>query len=98
MLLKGRLGTVVGALPVGGDGGGSRSVAAGRFRYNEAHAYAVLTAYIRHYDQHRPHQSRQQRPPDSTEPPAPATVTDLQAHRIRRPVLDGLINEYHHAA
>jgi transposase InsO family protein len=66
---------------------------------NEAHAHAVLTAYIRHYNQHRPHQSRQQLPPDRTEPPGPATVTDLHAHRIRRkPVLDGLINEYHHAA
>ncbi|MEU7057514.1 integrase core domain-containing protein [Streptomyces sp. NPDC046197] len=67
--------------------------------YNETHAHAVLSAYIRHYNQHRPHQSRQQLPPDSTESPAPATVTDLQAHRIRRqPVLGGLINEYRHAA
>jgi putative transposase len=65
--------------------------------YNEAHAHAVLTAYIQHYNQHRPHQSRHQLPPDQTDPPAPAT--DLQAHRIRRQaVLDGLINEYHHAA
>lgn len=32
-------------------------------------------------------------------PPTPAAVTDLRAHRIRRqPVLDGLINEYRHAA
>jgi transposase InsO family protein len=52
--------------------------------YNEAHAHAVLTAYTRHYNQHRPHQSRHQLPPDSTEPPAPATVTDLKAQRIRR--------------
>ncbi|MET8405231.1 integrase core domain-containing protein [Streptomyces sp900116325] len=67
--------------------------------YNEAHAHAVLTAYISHYNQHRPHQGRQQLPPDTNEPPIPATVTDLQAHRIRRqPILDGLINEYHHAA
>ncbi|MCW7945020.1 integrase [Streptomyces hygroscopicus] len=67
--------------------------------YNQTHAHRVLTAYIRHYNQHRPHQSWQQLPPDSTEPPAPATVTNLQAHRIRRqPVLDGLINEYRHAA
>jgi transposase InsO family protein len=66
--------------------------------YNEAHARAVLAEYVRHYNQHRPHQSRQQLPPDSAEPPAPATVTDLQAHRVRRqPVLDGLINEYRHA-
>jgi hypothetical protein len=67
--------------------------------YNEARAHAVLTAYIRHYNQHRPHQSRQQLPPDSTEPPAPVMVTHLQAHQIRRqPVLDGLINQYRHAA
>ncbi|MFF4693231.1 integrase core domain-containing protein [Streptomyces sp. NPDC001307] len=67
--------------------------------YNEAHAQAVLTEYIRHYNQHRPHQARQQLSPDSTQLPAPATVTDLQAHRIRRrPVLGGLINEYRHAA
>jgi transposase InsO family protein len=67
--------------------------------YDEAHAHAVLTAYIRHYNQHRPHQSRQQLPPDCTEPPAPTTVTDLQAHRIRRqPVCNGLLNQYRHAA
>ncbi|MFF1756578.1 integrase core domain-containing protein [Streptomyces sp. NPDC058266] len=67
--------------------------------YNEAHAVAVLTEYIRHYNGHRPHQSRQQLPPDSDGPPAPAAVTDLQAHRIRRrPILGGLVNEYRHAA
>jgi transposase InsO family protein len=66
--------------------------------YNEAHARTVLAEYVRHYNQHRPHQSRQQLPPDSAEPPTPATVTHLQAHRIRRqPVLDRLINEYRHA-
>jgi transposase InsO family protein len=67
--------------------------------YNEAHAQTVLTEYVRHYNQHRPHQSRQQLPPESTEPPAPATVTNFQTHRIRRhPVLGGLVNEYHQAA
>ncbi len=66
---------------------------------NEAHAQAVLAEYIRHYNQHRPHQSRRQLPPDSTKPPAPATVTDLQAHRIRRqPLLAGLINQYQRTA
>ncbi|MGW1090197.1 integrase core domain-containing protein [Streptomyces sp. NPDC002596] len=52
--------------------------------HNEAHAQAVLTDYIRHYNGHRPHQSRAQLPPASDEPPTVATVTDLQAHRIRR--------------
>jgi hypothetical protein len=37
-------------------------------------------------------------PADSAKPPIPASVTDLQAHRVRRqPVLDGLINEYRYA-
>ncbi|ADI13002.1 integrase catalytic region [Streptomyces bingchenggensis BCW-1] len=67
--------------------------------YDEAHAVKVLTEYIRHYNRHRPHQSRQQLPPDSTELPALAHVTDLKAHRIeRRPVLGGLINEYRQVA
>jgi putative transposase len=63
--------------------------------FNEAHARGVLTEYIAHYNRHRPHQSWQQLPPLSTRPPAAATVTDLEAHRVRRhPVLGGLINEY----
>jgi putative transposase len=66
--------------------------------YNEADAQAVLNEDIQHYDTHRPHQSRRQLSPDSNGPPAPATVTDLQAHRIRRrPVFGGLINEHRHA-
>ncbi|WP_329433017.1 transposase [Streptomyces sp. NBC_01280] len=61
--------------------------------YNEAHARAVLVEHIRHYNGHRPHQSRQQLPPDIAEPATPATVTNLQAHRIRRQrLLGGLIN------
>ncbi|MEV7197389.1 integrase core domain-containing protein [Streptomyces sp. NPDC093510] len=68
--------------------------------YNEAHAVAVMTQYIRHYNRHRPHQSRQQLPLDRPESPAPATVTGLQAHGIRRRSVlgGGLINEYHHSA
>ena len=59
----------------------------------------MLTAYTKHYNQHRPHQSRQQLPPDSSEPPAPTTIIDLQAHRIRRqPVCNGLLNQYRYAA
>jgi transposase InsO family protein len=67
--------------------------------YNEAHARAVLAEYIRHYNGHRPHQSRQQLPPDSAEPATPVTVTDLQAHLIRRQrLLGGLINQYQRTA
>jgi putative transposase len=67
--------------------------------YNEPHAVTTLTEYIRHYNGHRPHQSRQQLPPDSDQPPTSAAVTDLQTHRVRRQsVLGGVINEYQHAA
>ncbi|MGW6357683.1 integrase core domain-containing protein [Streptomyces sp. NPDC055092] len=31
--------------------------------YNEAHAVKVMTQYIQHYNQHRPHQARHQLPP-----------------------------------
>ncbi|MGW1092969.1 hypothetical protein ACWD4L_43950 [Streptomyces sp. NPDC002596] len=52
-----------------------------------------------HPSGHRPHQSRSQLPPASDEPPAAATVTELQAHQIRRrPALGGLVNEYLGAA
>jgi hypothetical protein len=62
--------------------------------YNEAHLWAVLRAYVRHYNGHRPHQSRQQRPPDHDEP----AVIPLDALVQRRKILGGVINEYHRAA
>ena len=66
---------------------------------NEAHAHAVLTEYVQHDNEHRPHQSRQQLPPQGTKPAAAATITDLEAHRVRRhPTLGGLINEHDRAA
>ncbi|WP_370088413.1 integrase core domain-containing protein [Streptacidiphilus sp. MAP12-16] len=66
---------------------------------NQAHAHTVLTQYIQHYNEHRPHQARQQLPPNSAHTPPPHPADDLQAHRIRRKsILGGLINEYHQAA
>jgi putative transposase len=35
--------------------------------YSQAHLRAVLRSYAGHYNGHRPHQSRQQRPPDHDE-------------------------------
>jgi putative transposase len=62
--------------------------------YNEAHLRVVLQAYAGHYNGHRPHQSRQQRPPDDDKP----VVVPLDVPVLRRKVLGGVINEYHRAA
>jgi len=64
---------------------------------NQAHLANVLDEYRVHYNRHRPHQSRAQRPPDlHADPPSFADIAD---RRIRRkPILTGLINEYEHAA
>ena len=64
---------------------------------NQAHLANVLDEYRVHYNRHRPHQSRAQRPPDldADPPPRPSLVEG----RIRRkPILGGVINEYEHAA
>jgi putative transposase len=61
---------------------------------DERHLTTVLTEYTRHYNQHRPHRSLDQRPPNP-----PSEVADATAARVRRrPILGGLINEYSQAA
>jgi putative transposase len=40
---------------------------------NERHLARVLREYLIHYNGHRPHQPRQQRPPDIATQPPPAT-------------------------
>jgi hypothetical protein len=62
----------------------------------ERHLAVVLREYVAHYNGHRPHQSRQQRPPD-IEAQSVRDLAELRSIR-RRPVVAGLINEYHHAA
>ncbi|MGH3392472.1 MAG: integrase core domain-containing protein [Actinomadura sp.] len=62
--------------------------------YNEQHLRSALREYTDHYNLHRPHQSRRQRPPDFDE----SVVTPLNAPIHRRKVLGGVINEYHRAA
>jgi hypothetical protein len=65
--------------------------------YNPRHLLATLDEYVRHYNDNRPHQGREQRPP--AEDVSPTPVPDLAAVRIRRRrVLNGLINEYSQAA
>jgi putative transposase len=62
--------------------------------YSDAHLRAVLRAYAGHYNSHRPHQSRQQRPPDHDE----STVIPLDVPVQRRKVLGGVINTCRRAA
>jgi putative transposase len=65
--------------------------------YNTRHLLAVLGTYLAHYNGHRAHQGRGQRPPDQDTFAAP--VTDLGVVRVRRrKVLHGLINQYEQAA
>ncbi|WP_199753282.1 transposase [Actinoplanes sp. ATCC 53533] len=65
--------------------------------YNPRHLLATLDEYVRHYNEHRPHQGRAQRPP--ARETSPVLVTDLATVRVRRrSVLNGLINEYSQAA
>ncbi|MEV1171377.1 integrase core domain-containing protein [Nonomuraea sp. NPDC049784] len=66
---------------------------------SERHLAFVLREYLIHYNGHRPHQSRQQRPPDIPTQPA-RDVTDLNYLRSirQKPVVTGVINEYRHAA
>jgi putative transposase len=65
--------------------------------YNPRHLLAVLAEFVAHYNEHRPHQSRDQRPPNAMDT-APAVV-DLASARVRRTkILTGLISEYSQAA
>jgi len=62
--------------------------------YDERHLRSVLGEYADHYNRHRPHQSRQQRPPDHDDEAGASLDLPVQ----RRKVLGGVINEYYRAA
>jgi len=60
---------------------------------------AVLARYQQHYDTGRPHQGTGQRTPDRNPGDVHGAAADPDSHRLRRkPVLNGLINEYERAA
>jgi putative transposase len=62
--------------------------------YDERHLQSVLGRYADHYNRHRPHQSRQQRPPDQDDRASAPLNLPVQ----RRKVLGSMINEYYRAA
>jgi transposase InsO family protein len=62
--------------------------------YGEQHLRQVLAAYARHYNEHRPHQSRRQRPPLHE----PGQLVDVTARIKHTHVVRGLISEYRRAA
>jgi putative transposase len=62
--------------------------------HREQHLWRILTEYAQHYNDHRPHQSREQRPPLHE----PGQAIDVTAQIKRRQAVQGLINEYRRAA
>ncbi|WP_234425686.1 integrase core domain-containing protein [Streptomyces kebangsaanensis] len=65
---------------------------------NEAHARRVLGRYQDHYNGHRPHQARDQLPPDVSEEPAAERQHGHPGKLLRTRILGGAINEYRYAA
>jgi len=62
--------------------------------FGEAHARKVLAAYEDHFNRHRPHQSRDQTPPDAD----PAEIIPIEGRIRRRQVPGTTIHEYHRAS
>jgi putative transposase len=62
--------------------------------HGEQHLRKVLAEYAWHYNGHRPHQARHQRPPLHE----PGQAIDVTARIQRRQAVGGLISEYRRAA
>jgi hypothetical protein len=62
--------------------------------HGEGHLRQILTEYAQHYDNHRPHQAREQRAPLCE----PGKAIDLTTRIKRRQTAQGLINEYARSA
>jgi transposase InsO family protein len=62
--------------------------------HGEQHLRQILAAYAQHYNDHRPHQARAQRPPLYK----PGQAIDATARIKRRQAVQGLISEYRRAA
>ncbi|BBJ45155.1 integrase [Streptomyces antimycoticus] len=65
---------------------------------NETHSRHILDVYARHYNGHRPHQAREQLPPDAKDPVTPQDDPSTPRGLPQTRVLGGLINEYRYTA
>jgi putative transposase len=59
--------------------------------YNKRHLRSVLGEYADHYNGHRPHQSRQQRPPDHHTPVVVPLDALVQRRKVLGPSCDNLV-------
>jgi putative transposase len=66
--------------------------------WNETHARHILDVYTRHYNGHRPHQAREQLPPDANDLVTPRADPSTPRRLLQTRILGGLINEYRYAA
>jgi hypothetical protein len=64
--------------------------------WNQRQLERLVSGYIDHHNEHRPHQSLEQRPPTPLNNPPDTPPTSLTVLRTSR--CDGLINEYRNAA
>jgi putative transposase len=62
--------------------------------HGEQHLWPILTEYALHYNDHRPHQLREQRSPRHE----PGDPIDMTTRIRRRQAVQGLISEYRRAA
>ncbi|MEU5825571.1 integrase core domain-containing protein [Streptomyces sp. NPDC047803] len=64
---------------------------------NEAHFRRVLAEYQHHYNAHRPHRSRDQRPPEAARQ-QPDRSVGTPGKLLRTRILGGVINQYQYVA
>jgi putative transposase len=65
---------------------------------NERHLRRILTVYLHHVNDARPHRTLGQLAPVQVETTLPHVINLVGYQVHRRPILDGLTNEYHLAA